>query len=66
MKNMVLTDKPIDAGAPGIEVTPAMIEAGVQAYYENTSEDWNSPSGTELRKMMRTIFSAMSAARGRP
>jgi hypothetical protein len=52
----------VEAGAPATEITPAMmIAAGVQAYYENTSEDWSNPGGIELCEMLKTIFLAMSA-----
>ncbi len=47
------------AGAPKIDVTPAMIEAGVHAYYENAYEGWQSPGGSELRDMVKIIFSEM-------
>lgn len=51
------------AGKAGdrVEITSAMVDAGVQAYHENTSEDWSNPGGAELRAMMRSIFLAMSS-----
>jgi hypothetical protein len=52
-------EKPQDAGAPEIEVTPEMIEAGVNAFFLNKSEDWSSPGGVEMDDMMRAIFLAM-------
>jgi hypothetical protein len=54
-----MVEKPENAGAPEIEITPDMIEAGVQAFYENKSEDWCSPGGIEMDNMMRAIFLAM-------
>jgi hypothetical protein len=45
-----------------IEITPEMIEAGVQAYYENAVEGWDNPGNAQLRSMMRTIFQAMSSS----
>ena len=44
-----------------IEITPAMIEAGVSAYYENAIWGWENPGREELRKMVRSIFVAMSS-----
>jgi hypothetical protein len=52
-------DRPIDAGAPEIEITPAMENADIDAFSENASEDCEHPSGPELRAMMRAIFLAM-------
>ena len=46
-----------------IIITPEMISAGADAYYENTSEDWASPGGEEMRRMIRSIFSAMWSQR---
>lgn len=46
-----------EAGAP--EITPAMIEAGVVAYYENSGEGWSNPGDAELCAMVRNVFSAM-------
>jgi hypothetical protein len=55
--------RPLDtdsrAGAPEIEVTPAMIEAGVMAYYENAVGGWENPGVAELRKMLGDVFTAM-------
>jgi hypothetical protein len=48
------------AGAPDVEVTPAMVEAGVRAYYENAIWGWDNPGRDELRDMVRSIFLAMS------
>jgi hypothetical protein len=48
-----------EAGAPEIEVTPAMIEAGVDAYYENAIWGWENPGREQLKEMVRAIFSAM-------
>jgi hypothetical protein len=50
---------PTAAGAPEIEITPEMIQAGVQAYYESAFDGWQSPGGSELREMIRTIFLEM-------
>jgi hypothetical protein len=63
VESVTMTDRPQDAGAPEIEVTPDMIEAGIHAYFANTSEDWCAPGGDELRRMMRTIFLAMWSQR---
>jgi hypothetical protein len=43
-----------------IEVTPAMIEAGVNAYFENAWSGWENPGATALREMMVAVFTAMS------
>ena len=51
-----------ESGAPEtdeIEVTPAMIQAGVYAYYANAFEGWDSPGGDEMREMVKTIFLEM-------
>jgi hypothetical protein len=50
------------AGAPEaeIEVTPEMIEAGVQIYYENACEGWASPGGNELRRALAEIYVEMA------
>jgi hypothetical protein len=53
----------IGIGAPDakIEVTPAMIQEGVQTYYENAAgEDWESPGGDELRNLLREIYVRMA------
>ena len=57
---------PKDAGAPEIEVTPEMIDAGVQTYYENTSEGWNSPGGRELRTVLAEIYVEMAKYAPKP
>ena len=47
-----------EAGAPEIEVTPAMIEAGAEvvwAYFDEVIA-WGSPSGRDLAKR---VFAAM-------
>jgi hypothetical protein len=49
-----------ETGAPDeIEVTTAMIEAGVRKFYANLSED---PNPSEAREAVREIFTAMSQA----
>jgi hypothetical protein len=56
----------LGAGAPEagaseeLEVTPAMIEAGVDAYYENAWSGWENPGLAPLREMVRNVFRAMS------
>jgi hypothetical protein len=56
-------NEPAAAGAPEIieecEVTPEMIDAGIDAYYENAIWGWENPGGKALREMMREIFKAM-------
>jgi hypothetical protein len=47
-----------ESGAPDIAVTPAMIEAGVTAYYENA---WEYPSAEMIGDAVRAIFLAMSS-----
>ena len=42
-----------------IEVTPAMLDAGVEAYYANSGEDWDNPGTSELRQMLSLTFVAM-------
>ena len=48
-----------EAGAPEIEITPAMIEAGVDAYYRNAGSGWENSGHAELKAMVSAIFSAM-------
>jgi hypothetical protein len=38
-----------------------MIDAGVDAYYENARWGWDNPGRKELREMVRAIFMAMSS-----
>jgi hypothetical protein len=58
----VIDTKAPEAGAPNATtVTPAMIEAGVDAYYENAGWGWDNPGRKELREMVRSIFRAMSS-----
>jgi hypothetical protein len=58
-----MADVTKSAGAPEIEVTPEMIEAGVGAYYENAIWGWDNPGRKELQEMVKAIFLAMSCAR---
>ena len=44
------------AGAPEIEVTPAMIDAGVRKLYANMTDD---PNPADAREAVRDIFTAM-------
>ncbi len=54
------SDTAPEAGAPEIEITPAMMEAGVIAYYENSGgEAWSSPGGSELKVVIERVFQAM-------
>ena len=55
-------DESIPAGAPEIkiEVTPEMVEAGVDAYYANAYWGWDNPGNDALREMVTEIFKAMS------
>jgi hypothetical protein len=46
------------AGAPEIEITPAMIKAGVRAWAG--PNDWYDPSPSDL---VREVYLAMEAAR---
>jgi hypothetical protein len=43
-----------------VEVTSAMIEAGVKAYYENAVGGWDNPGNSQLREMVSEISKAMS------
>jgi len=52
-----------NADSDTIRVTPAMIKAGVSAYYEEAIWGWDNPGREELEQMMRAIFLAMSSAR---
>jgi hypothetical protein len=56
-------DHSAEAGAPAIEATPAMIEAGVRAYYANHSDD---PSQADAAEAVREIFTAMLRECRRP
>jgi len=51
------------AGAPGVEITPAMVEAGVETYYGFSSDGWGNPGNDEVRAMVREVFMAMSHRR---
>lgn len=57
---------PKDAGAPEIEVTPEMIEAGMQRYYENAAGGWESPGGEELSRVLAEIYVEMAKCAPRP
>ena len=46
-----------DAGAPEIEITPAMIEAGVDCFYE--LPELLGPSPEQLREAISRAFCAM-------
>lgn len=54
-------DTSFGAGAPEIEVTPAMIEAGVDKLSEF---DLEQPSREELRRALRAAFVDMLRHRG--
>jgi hypothetical protein len=49
-----------ESGAPSTdeEVTPAMIEVGVAAYYANAAMGWRNPGDGELREMPADVFKA--------
>ena len=49
-----------EAGAPEIEVTPAMIAAAVDAYYRNYGSGWESPGGEELSRVLCEVCRAMA------
>ncbi len=51
---------PRNADAPEIEITPEMIAAGVQTYYENAGAEWDNPGLDELKIMLREVYSAMA------
>jgi hypothetical protein len=54
--------KPLDdlrAGAPEIEITDDMINAGIEAFYRRTNEGWASPGGEEMRSMIAAICVAI-------
>lgn len=48
------------AGAPEIEVTDLMIQAGVQTYYEHAGSGWENPGGADLREALREIYVEMA------
>jgi len=50
-----------EAGAPEIEITPAMIEAGVTALYDSGSIE--NPLALADRNLVRAVFLAMLSAR---
>jgi len=52
-------DKPIDAGAPEIEVTPAMIDAGADALWRSCAIEHPCEADREI---VRSIFTAMLSA----
>jgi hypothetical protein len=54
------SDTAPEAGAPDLEVTSDMVDAGVIAYYGNSGWGWDNPGDRELREMMRSIFVAMA------
>ena len=54
------TDKPIDAGAPEIEVTPEMIEAGVRTLWDSGLIE--TPIDGVDQMVVERIFVAMSRA----
>ena len=49
------------SGAPKeeIEVTPEMIEAGLDALFRVATSDWSLPSHAEIRPVVREIYLAM-------
>jgi hypothetical protein len=54
-------EKAKDAGAPEIEITPEMIDAGVDAWYGEIVSG-NGPSGDMLRCVLAKVFLAMVQA----
>jgi hypothetical protein len=56
----VPTDKPIDAGAPEIEVTPEMIEAGAEVLGASGAVEY--PLLDIDRELIRKIFLAVLSA----
>lgn len=51
----------IDAGAPELEITPEMIEAGLRAYWESGAAE--IPNASADRELIRRIYLAMSHVR---
>jgi hypothetical protein len=49
-----------EAGAPDVEVTPAMIEAGVAAFYEEAVCGWDNPGTNDVKRVLAAVFAAMS------
>ena len=64
---LTLADRPTrpEARPSGseVEVTPEMIAAGVDAYYENAIWGWDNPGNRQLREMVSDIFVAMCRVR---
>jgi hypothetical protein len=59
------TDKPIDAGAPEIEVTPEMIEAGKNAVMSLWSDLASAPTTELYEEAAISIYWAMLRSRVR-
>ena len=53
---------PSEAGAPDVEITPEMIEAGLRVLYESCAVE--HPLDYADRSTIRRIFLAMSELRG--
>ena len=49
-------------GAPevDVEVTPEMIRAGLDAFYENAACGWETPGRKDLIEMLEEVFRAMA------
>jgi hypothetical protein len=54
------------ARAPETKITPEMIEAGVQAYFEMAIWGWDNPGNDELRLMLSRTYEAMATAAPKP
>jgi hypothetical protein len=59
--NAAASDLTAEAGAPEIEITPAMIEAGVAVLWESGAVE--NPNEDADRSLVQKIFVAMAALR---
>jgi hypothetical protein len=62
MSNPAIIEHPQSFGqvADTIEVTPEMLDAGAQTFYENAVGGWETPGAKELRNLLREIYAAMA------
>jgi hypothetical protein len=51
-----------EAGAPEIEITPEMIEAGMSAYWREANPGIEDGDKSDRRRILKAVFTAMAAA----
>lgn len=52
-----------EAPATEFEVTGAMIDAGVAAFFDEKDSQWETPMMGEVRRVLTQVYKAMASAR---